>query len=73
MPAQKEKTFWEGFGSALTLRPDTHKRLEIYFRGRRLTKLKTEDCLASDWARVGAAIGVILKKYEEEDEPVRQR
>ena len=72
MPAQKEKTFWEGFGSALNLRPDAHKRLKVYFRGHELSNVKPEDCLASDWKLVGAALGVTLNKYEEEDESRRR-
>jgi hypothetical protein len=73
MPAQKEKTFWEGFGSAMTLCPHTKNRLRVYFRGHELLKCKSEDSLASDWKLVGASLGVILKKYEEEDESIRQR
>jgi hypothetical protein len=72
MPAQKEKTFWEGFGSALTLRPDAHKRLKIYFHGQELSKVKPEESLAQDWKHVGSAIGVILQNYEEEDESRRR-
>jgi len=73
MPVQKEKTFWEGFGSAMNLCPHNKNRLKVYFRGHELSKAKPEDCLAGDWKLVGASLGVILRKYKEEDESIRRR
>ena len=74
MPVTKDKSFWERFGSALSIKGKSSDRIRCYWHGRDICKTKANEALAEDWKYVGLAIGGILKRYhEEEDESIRRR